>query len=462
MELLEIMVGKYMQDMLVSGTGQVMYANCYFSLTEDRWMKIENSNRYNVHILLPKRKEDDSRICYHIASKETIWVPIDYWTDVDWNETTLISSEGNIPICINKVNDNEEKGTIWKMDFFEFSMKQEEFKLVVPSCDAKKIIYQCFLSSVEDAYTQYIGDMTIADNERILPWKSTIFSTVVEFDYKTIVVLKENEEGEECDMGLISTLLTGGILIGKVCQVIAGGISSLVTDEETGTRLSENYVSFDDMRIGMYSSPESSELKLYAFNCSNVEKTVQFPVDDNGNSLLYSIPATCKQELSSQLSNCKSPDGMLQLATVGNTSNAGDGVVSAKIHIENLIVGNLGSSINVYGYNISADTDGLLISGAASADMTYCELTAKSGIKITVMQDISPVAGDTQKNKYNLNFKDYGITQDDVLSGMIQFNTSTTTWKELCEKQQSKLDSEGAIPFSDADQRLLRRVGALK
>lgn len=285
----------------------------------------ENSNRYNVHLLLPKRKEDDSRICYHIASKETIWVPIDYWTDVDWNETTLISSEGNIPICINKVNDNEEKGTIWKMDFFEFSMKQEEFKLVVPSCDAKKIIYQCFLSSVEDAYTQYIGDMTIADNERILPWKSTIFSTVVEFDYKTIVVLKENEEGEEC-----------------------------------------------------------------------------------------------------------------------------------------LIVGNLGSSINVYGYNISADTDGLLISGAASADMTYCELTAKSGIKITVMQDISPVAGDTQKNKYNLNFKDYGITQDDVLSGMIQFNTSTTTWKELCEKQQSKLDSEGAIPFSDADQRLLRRVGALK
>ena len=45
MELLEIMGGKYMQDRLVSGTGQVMYANCCFSLTEDRWMKIENSNR---------------------------------------------------------------------------------------------------------------------------------------------------------------------------------------------------------------------------------------------------------------------------------------------------------------------------------------------------------------------------------------------------------------------------------
>ena len=460
MEVLEVEIEKCIRDAIVSGKGKVMYMGCFFTLNREGWMKVENMNVYCVRVFIPEINEDEQKKEYYISSTDTALIPIHSWKDLDWSETMVLLKENKTRGHMSEISRVRRGEGTWKNDFYEISMKEDEMKIRVNHSDINRIVLQTFHTCTKDIHTRYTGELIIENGKRIIPWNNFMFSVKQDFNYKIIVAYQEKKE--ENSMGIISTLLTGGILIGKVCQVIASGIGSLVQDEQTGARLAENYIEFDDMRIGMYSATANGEMKLHAFNCSGKEKTIQFPADKNGNSLMYSIPGTCKQEIATQLSKCESPDESLQLATITNEGDGHDGVVSAKIHIENLVIGEEGSLINVYGYCISADESGILILGEMAGDMTYCELRTKSGINLTVNQTIKADILENQKTKYSLNFQTYGILKGEHLSGMLQFNTSVDTWEKLRTKNLKNMDIQEATPFTEAEVRLLRKVGALK
>ena len=265
-------------------------------------------------------------------------------------------------------------------------------------------------------------------------------------------------------MGIFSTLLSIGTCVGKVCQVIAGGMSQTVEDEATGAVLSENTLNYDKLLIGMYKNDASGKMTLHALNTSGSEKTVQFPPDANNNSMLYSIASGCKQSIEREISMVENPDDPIQISTVDDVSSLGvegNGGVAVKFHVKNLVYGKPDKTVDIYGHQFSASGDKLLVNDGDFGGMTFCGLASQTGVAMTYTQTVKAEQADN-KSSFDVGFSQCGFKEGDILSGMLEFTMGASEWKANKERMKKFYATKGVSqqePMTETDLALIRKLG---
>ena len=265
-------------------------------------------------------------------------------------------------------------------------------------------------------------------------------------------------------MGFFSTLLSIGTCVGKVCQVVASSLSTIVEDDETGAALSSSVLNYDNMMIGMYRGDTSEKLALHALNISSETKTIQMPPDENDSSIMYIIPPGCKKNIEREISKVTDPDDEMQISTVSedDSVSVGTGGVAAKFRIKNLVYDKPDRSIDVYGYRFSTDADGLWVKDGNFAKLTFCGLDTQTGLRVTFTQSMQSDKSTDDGSYFALDLSKCGFREGDILSGVLEFSVAPEAWEKHMEQMWKVQASDGTSepePLTDADLRLIRKMG---
>ena len=283
-----------------------------------------------------------------------------------------------------------------------------------------------FSVSTEDGQknTVYMGRCPVEDGKVSVPWEKFFIKKDggknVTFTAFRQTAGKSAERGKENDMGIISALLSGGILIGKICQGISGALSSMVSDEKKGLAASTDNLEFDNLKFMMLKGSSDTQPKLYALNCSSDLKMVQFPADKNGNCLCYAVQGGEKVQIEDSVT-AANPTDVVEISTSEDNS-AADGFTAMKVLLNSLTIGS-SAEVNVYGYRFAAEEDGIRILGGKASSLDYIALTSESGIRVTSTDSITPAS--VSDDLFPFSFKDCGLKTGDVLSGELHFTSAS-------------------------------------
>lgn len=170
-------------------------------------------------------------------------------------------------------------------------------------------------------------------------------------------------------MSILSTLLTGGTIVGKVCQSLASAFSA--TDKETGIQVSLSSMNINGVRFIRSNAENINEMKTYAYN-SNIRgrQCIAFPnlnESVGGASLL--INPTKKLPIDNFLCDNVSPDTNIVVGPAENAvENDSNGLEEQlRFTFNNVTIG--GGRIFAGSFSLSCTTTQLIIvivGGAAS------------------------------------------------------------------------------------------------
>lgn len=162
-------------------------------------------------------------------------------------------------------------------------------------------------------------------------------------------------------MSILSTLLTGGTIVGKVCQSLASAFSA--TDKETGIQVSLSSMNINGVRFIRSNAENINEMKTYAYN-SNIRgrQCIAFPnlnESVGGASLL--INPTKKLPIDNFLGDNVSPDTNVVIGpsedAVENDSNGLE--EQLRFTFNNVTIG--GGKIFAGSFSLSCTTTQLII-----------------------------------------------------------------------------------------------------
>lgn len=245
-------------------------------------------------------------------------------------------------------------------------------------------------------------------------------------------------------MGILSTLLTGGTIVGKICQALAGTIQT-VSDNESGTEVavSSGFHTCGVKFMNINSSP---------FMLNTLSTPVDVSIPSAKGNLVYSMGAAEKLPIGNLMNSDMSPNteiliGPVNEASSVDSSNTGN-PTAVKINFTDLKIG--GPSVTIGGYIFSATLKALTVSTPDKLPtINYLNLRSQNGVSITCLEQI-PGSWTSGKNSFDFPFEDSGLQEDDVLSGSVHFSLS------LYQNKKRVYDS---IPLTDAEKRCLTQLG---
>lgn len=246
-------------------------------------------------------------------------------------------------------------------------------------------------------------------------------------------------------MGIISALLTGGTLIGKVCQALSGSLST-VKDEESGTvvSLANNFTCCGIKMMKINSAP-------YMLNTLELPVDVTVPNIATGNTLTYTVGAGEKQDITALMNSNISPETEILIGPVesdiqgGRTDGSGKNAL--KMSFNKLEIG--GSPVYVGGYGITADTDKLTVNTIDTLPtLNYTSFRSDKGVSFVNTEQIQG-----NNNVFAIPLSEYGFDRGDVVSGSIYFSLDGYKKDFLCE---NAVKSE---PLTEAEKKCLEKLG---
>ncbi|MCM1166893.1 MAG: hypothetical protein NC299_14435 [Lachnospiraceae bacterium] len=261
-------------------------------------------------------------------------------------------------------------------------------------------------------------------------------------------------------MGIISTLLSGGALIGKICQGLSKAFGNAYVDEETGIRVAVADTEICGVKF-FQSSESNGGTKNYVFNSNtNYEVSVIFPNDPSGNGVAYDLPATTKVNISSDLSANHSPDKEILVGPSSASSNT-DGDMSAsrapmmKLSFNNMAVG--GSPVYISNYKISCDTSGIKVNSGSNGlgALKYFDMMSDTGVLLSNQSSIEANADDDKDYVYSIDLGKFGLKKGDILNGQIHIEISGSD-------MVTAFDNTLAEPLTKAEERALRALGVIE
>ncbi|MCM1166892.1 MAG: hypothetical protein NC299_14430 [Lachnospiraceae bacterium] len=247
-------------------------------------------------------------------------------------------------------------------------------------------------------------------------------------------------------MGIISTLLTGGSILGKVCQMIAesgivktvncadGSVCSLkaANTEINGVRFTEVVKDGSPMLHALNLDPDMYACVTYP---NGFGKTDGFQVF---------IPPFKEADLELGDWNSLSPDlpiyvQKLDLSDGADTEN--DRVIVA---FKDLALD--GTTLEMPNTHITATVSGFKISFATAGlgDLASAEFKSASGIKATLREPIQCVKGELNETSYSIPFYTLGYEENDTLSGIMQFSITSQS-AELIKNHADKTAAENGF-----------------
>lgn len=258
-------------------------------------------------------------------------------------------------------------------------------------------------------------------------------------------------------MGLISKLLTGGVLVGKVCQMLVKSMSSAYVDEETGSIVAVSSINVSGVTF-FQSNAGNSGMESYAANTdNNCTVSVVFPNDESGNGIAYDIKGIGKAMISPDLRTSQSPDKEILVGVTSSGANSESPVGEpnypiVKLSLNNMKVG--GDPISISDYQISAKPEGLVVKSDSRTlgSVVHLNLTSNSGILVNCQSEIT-----AEKNKktysYDINLTSLGLRNNDLLSGQIHI--------EMPDSSLTAFSSSLSEPLHEAEERCFRKMGIL-
>lgn len=261
-------------------------------------------------------------------------------------------------------------------------------------------------------------------------------------------------------MSIISSLLTGGALIGKVCQTLSEALKNYHVDEVTGYKMAVSDLTVAGVRFMQSNAgtTDGKEMKCYAFNGNaDYDVSLVFPNESSGNGIAYDLPATMKQNITPELEVEHSPTKEILIGPYQESSDAiKAGAVRRpvmKLSLNNMKVN--GEPVTVSDYRISCDSSGIKIQSGSRAlgNMTYLNMSSNTGAMLYNQNSIEAEGSDAMEYRYGLNLKDSDFQDGDVLSGQIHV--------EMADDGLT-LFSNAAEPLHEAEERYLRKLGILQ
>lgn len=244
-------------------------------------------------------------------------------------------------------------------------------------------------------------------------------------------------------MGIISALITGGTLIGKVCQALSGNMKSAV-DEATGTVVEMAGLETCGVKFMKINS------EPYMLNTLEQPVDVTVPNVATGNVVSKTIGPGNKQSMANMLSSDISPETEAIIGPVESGENDANGN-AVKLGFNRLEIG--GAPVSVAGYGISAKINSLTVQTSENLPtLNYFNFRNDRGVSIVNQEKIEGKFLAALNNEFEIPFGSYGITKGDVLSGSLYFSVAG---------MKRTLTSDGAAsePLTDAEKRCLAQLG---
>lgn len=488
MRRLEILLGRLWRDCCLGEGRSADFGVCRFRIAEGTWLQIDNVWKETIHVLFPLRRIADSGKAdsskreteisdaklLHIAEGESAVVSAAELSESDWKECIVIlCGENIVPVSLKWRKYDGSQAV--NLDFLSVEPEESGIKVFSDRYGLSQIGCiqgKTFDGQAETLYSGYLGrneDMFDFPWDRFFLEKKGVkdLQFTAEFErkagraantadgYRQKTYIRKNAESEEREvrnMGIISALLSGGILIGKICQGISGALSSMQTDEKNGLMASTDNLEFDDMKFIMLKGSENASARLYALNCSSDTKLIQFPPDQNGNCLSYEISGGEKAMIEDSV-RAANPTDVAEISTMGE-SDAANGVPVVKVLLNGLKIGTAEAEIYVYGYRFRADGRGVWISGGKTSSVEYIDFSSESGIRVTSTNQIaSETVSGEEGMLFPFEFENYGLKDGDVLSGELHFTPAENSMKG----NNTKLSE----PLTEEEKDFLKKAGVL-
>lgn len=227
-------------------------------------------------------------------------------------------------------------------------------------------------------------------------------------------------------MGIISALLTGGTIVGKVCQALSSGLTKSV-------KLSNgSNIIAPDLVVGggrFIKSDDNTEhvMKTYLFNPTSSYMSLSMPDVGGTGAIEYVVKPTEKLPIDDCLKGNVEPDAEMMIGPISSPVNGGFGDVkdaAVKLALKNLTIG--GPALNVAGFEFEASTTGLLITGGTIAilSIVYFFMKGRRGVTAENRQEVPAVQVSTNEKNGSRTYRvdidfialgfESGETLDDV------------------------------------------------
>lgn len=264
-------------------------------------------------------------------------------------------------------------------------------------------------------------------------------------------------------MGIISTLLTGGTIVGKVCQALSSALTKSV-------KLSNgSNIIAPDLVVGggkFIKSDDNTEhvMKTYLFNPTSSYMSLSMPDVGGTGAIEYVVKPTEKLPIDDCLKGNVEPDAEMMIGPVSSPTDAGVGDVkdaAVKLALKNLTIG--GPAVNVAGFEFEASTTGLLITGGAIAilSVVYFFMRGRRGVTAENWQELQAVpleAGgknDGKTYKVDIDFAALGFENGETLDDVKIF-LSTSSDALTASKRISRSE-----PLTEAEMEYFKSINLL-
>lgn len=233
-------------------------------------------------------------------------------------------------------------------------------------------------------------------------------------------------------MSILSTLLTGGTIVGKICQSLASALSA--TDDATGIKVSLCTMNLGGVKFMRSNAEDPHTMKTYAFN-SNTEgrQSIAFPNIGDAGSVSFLLGPTQKIAIDNFLTDNVPPDTSVVLGPATKTVTDGmatdDGGNVIRLVVNNLTLGRATVTGDI---SINCTTNQLLIiigvgAGIAAVNKIVSLFARnRNGHSINGYDQLEPnenvlVSSDGEAKQYcfEVPFKEFGFGENDVLDELI-------------------------------------------
>lgn len=259
-------------------------------------------------------------------------------------------------------------------------------------------------------------------------------------------------------MGIISTLLSGGVLIGKVCQGLSQAFGSAYVDEETGVRISVAETTLCGVKFFQGSSTNDGT-KNYVFNSNtDYDVSVVFPNDAAGNGIAYDVPATNKFDITGDLATNHTPDKEILVGPCAS-SNMREATASRvpvmKLSLNNMAVG--GAPVYISDYTISCGTSGIKVKSGTRelGALKYFNMSSDTGVFLSNQSSIEASSADGRNYTYDIDMSGFGLKNGDILNGQLHIEMSGSN-------MMTAFDNTSAEPLTEVEERALRALGVIE
>ena len=231
-------------------------------------------------------------------------------------------------------------------------------------------------------------------------------------------------------MSILSTLLTGGTVVGKICQSLASALSA--TDDATGIKVSLSAMNIGGVKFMRSNAEDRNTMRTYAFNSNTEgEQSIAFPNIGDAGSASFLLGPTQKIAIDNFLTDNVPPDTSVVLGpatnTVTNGTAANDGGNVMRFIVKNLT---LSKAPSVGLLSISCSTTHLLIIVGAGVGIVAIKkivsLFAKNrnGNEYECLNNLEPVQvasnkGEGKQYLFEIPFNEFGFVENDVLDELI-------------------------------------------